>query len=133
VTRDVRLRRVHDPPGPAAEEGFRVLVDRVWPRGIRKDRLDLDAWLRELAPSEELRRWFGHRPERWEDFRDRYLAELGGGERGRLLEELEQRARRGPITLLYGARDPERNQAVVIRDVLWERVGRGPRGGPMLG
>ena len=113
---------MYDPPGPDSEEGFRVLVDRVWPRGVRKDRLELDAWLRELAPSDELRRWFGHRSEHWPEFRTRFLAELSGDERGRLLEELEQRARRGPVTLLYGARDPERNQAAVIRDVLRERL-----------
>ena len=118
----VRLRRVYEPPGPDAEEGFRVLVDRVWPRGLSRDRLELDAWLRELAPSNELRRWFGHRPERWEEFQARFRAELQGGERSRLLEELAERARRGTVTLLYGARDPERNQAVVIGDVLRERL-----------
>ena len=100
-----------------------MLVDRVWPRGLSRDRLEFDAWLRELAPSDELRRWFGHRPERWEEFRARFCAELQGGERSRLLDELAERARRGPVTLLYGARDRERNQAVVIREALEERLG----------
>lgn len=102
--------------------GARVLVDRVWPRGVRKESLGLDLWLRELGPSDELRKWFGHRPERWEEFRRRYRTELRGGRQQELLGQLTELAQNGPVTLLYGARDEQRNQAVVLREVLQERL-----------
>lgn len=115
----IRIQRVYDrQPGP----GRRVLIDRVWPRGIRKDQLGTDLWFREIGPSDDLRRWFGHRPERWEEFRRRYRAELERGEPRELLERLLALARQGPLTLLYGARDTERNQAVVVRELLEERL-----------
>ena len=117
----VRLRRVYDPADPSGD-GFRVLVDRVWPRGVRREELAVDAWLREVAPSDELRRWFGHRQERWDEFRRRYRSELQAPERRQVLDELEHRARQGPLTLLFGARDAERNQAAVIGEVLEERL-----------
>lgn len=119
----VRLRRVYDLRGGAARPcGTLVLVDRIWPRGIRRDELPGVLWLPALAPSDELRRWFGHRPERWEEFRRRYAEELAQPERRQLLERLAELAREGPVTLLFGARDRSRNQAVVIAEALEARM-----------
>ncbi len=114
---EIRLQRVYerDPGG-----GAQVLVDRVWPRGIARERLAGVRWLPELGPSAELRRWFGHRPERWPEFRQRYREELTRPESQQLLQQLLEVAGREPLTLLYGARDQEHNQAVVIREVLEE-------------
>ncbi|MGH7911470.1 MAG: DUF488 domain-containing protein [Candidatus Dormibacteraceae bacterium] len=119
--RRVRLRRVYD--HQASTGGAKtVLVDRVWPRGIKKENLPADLWLREVAPSTELRTWFGHRPERWQEFRERYLEELRGPGRAPLLDQLVDLARQGPVILLYSARDTERNQAVVIREAVEARL-----------
>jgi uncharacterized protein YeaO (DUF488 family) len=118
----VTLRRVYDPPVPRRPGETRVLVDGVWPRGLRKADVDADLWLRALAPSNELRRWFGHRPDRWEEFRRRYREELREPERSRVLDELAAMVRRGPVSLLYGARDRARNQAVVIVQTLDDRL-----------
>ena len=108
----VALRRIYDPPG--AGEQLRVLVDRVWPRGIAKDKIDL--WLKDIAPSAALRKWYGHVPERWPAFRRKYLKELEGNPDP--IAELRRAARGKSVTLLYGARDLERNQAVVIAEFL---------------
>lgn len=116
---DVRIRRAYD--GPRRGDGFRVLVDRVWPRGVRKEDLELDAWWKELAPSTALRKWFGHDPERWEGFKRRYFRELEQG--GEAVDALVERARRGRVTLLFGARDEEHNQAVALREYLERRLG----------
>ena len=116
----IELQRVYE--AGAKGTGARVLVDRVWPRGVRKDALGLDLWLRDLGPSTELRKWFGHRPERWDEFQRRYRAELAEPERAALLDQLADLSRRGAVTLLYGARDEEHNQAVVVRDALRERL-----------
>lgn len=113
----IEIRRVRD-SGPVSGAVF--LVDRVWPRGVRKAELRLDAWLRDVAPSTELRQWFGHRPERFPAFRERYRAELDRNPAA--VRPLLDAARRGPVTLLYGARDPEHNQAVVLRDYLREKL-----------
>lgn len=111
---DVRLKRAYDEP--AEDDGYRVLVDRLWPRGVARDRACLDEWARELAPSTELRRWFGHDPARFEEFRRRYETEL---EKQRAtLDELRRRAREETVTLVYAARDTEHNDAVVLADVL---------------
>ncbi len=118
----VGLKRAYDEAGPG--DGYRVLVDRLWPRGVKRENLRLDAWLKDLAPSPELRRWFGHDPARWEEFRRRYREELSSPERRRMLAELAERLRRGPVTLVYGARDEKHNGAVVLREVLEET----PRG-----
>lgn len=125
MTNHIRLERVYDRLPPSG--GKRVLVDRVWPRGLKKESLALDFWLRELGPSDELRRWFGHRTDRWEEFQRRYRAEVGRPPQRELLDQLAALARQGRLTLLYGARDEERNQAVVLRSVLEEqlRAGRG--------
>ena len=119
--RGIRLQRVYEPP---AGTGRRVLVDRVWPRGVKRETAAVDLWARDAGPSDELRRWFGHRPERWDEFQRRYREELETGRARQVLDELEAIARREPLTLLFGARDKERNQAVVLRDVLNERLGR---------
>jgi uncharacterized protein YeaO (DUF488 family) len=116
----VRLQRAYDPP--SADDGFRVLVDRVWPRGRTRDSLRLDQWAPELGPSHELRRWFGHDPARWPEFQARYRAELADPERAALLDALAARARSTTVTLVYGARDTEHNQARVIAEELERRV-----------
>lgn len=117
---NVRLQRAYDTPGTG--DGYRVLVDRVWPRGRTKDELQLDAWARDLGPSTELRKWFGHDPARWTEFQERYRAELADPGRARALDALAERARRGPVTLIFGARDTEHNQARVIADELRSRT-----------
>ena len=118
---EVRLKRAYEPP--AASDGYRVLVDRLWPRGVRREEARLDEWARELAPSAELRRWFGHDPERFGEFRRRYTEELAGQEEK--LRELRRRAREGALTLVYWARDVEHNDAVVLAEIL--RRGRRSR------
>lgn len=115
---EIRIQRVYDVEQPGI--GKRILVDRVWPRGLKKEALHLDAWLRELGPSNELRKWFGHDPARWEEFQRRYRAELEQPDQQDRLRDLAKIAREGPVTLLYGARDEEHNQAVVLRNVLEE-------------
>lgn len=116
----ITLRRPTDPPVPGAR---RILVDRIWPRGVKKERLAADLWMRALAPSDELRTWFAHRPDRWEEFRRRYRRELAEPERAQLLAEVARLAGEGPVTLLYGARDRAHNQAVVIAEALEELGG----------
>ncbi len=118
---NVRLQRAYDDPQP--DDGHRVLVDRVWPRGRTKAELRLDAWARDLGPSSDLRKWFGHDPARWTEFRSRYRSELTEPERARALEALATIARSGRITIVYGARDREHNQAQVIADEIARRLG----------
>jgi uncharacterized protein YeaO (DUF488 family) len=110
----VRLKRAYDQPEPS--DGYRVLVDRLWPRGLKKEQLQLNEWARELGPSTELRRWFGHDPDRFDEFRRRYLEELET--RKEKLRELRGRARSGTLTLVYSARDTEHNDAVVLAELL---------------
>jgi uncharacterized protein YeaO (DUF488 family) len=117
---DVRLQRAYDEPGP--DDGRRVLVDRVWPRGRTKEHLRLDAWERDLGPSTKLRKWFGHDPERWHEFQARYRVELARPEAAKVLDELAAAARHGRVTLVYGARDREHNQARVIADEIERRL-----------
>ena len=112
----ILVQRVYD--STTASTGKRILVDRVWPRGIKKETLHLDLWLRDLAPSTPLRKWFGHDPKRWEEFQRRYRAELRRPEQQGRLNEVITLARRGPVTLLYSARDEEHNQALALRRVL---------------
>ncbi len=111
---NVRLKRAYDPP--AAADGTRVLVDRLWPRGVRKADAAVDDWVRELAPSAELRKWFGHDPARWPEFQRRYAQELRG--HAKEIERLRALARTGPVTLVFSARDEEHNDAVVLRTFL---------------
>ncbi len=116
----MRIKRAYEPA--AADDGYRVLVDRIWPRGVSKDEAQLDAWYRDLAPSTELRRWYGHTPERWEEFREKYRVELQAEKPKSLLQELSERGRRGPVTLVFGARDAEHSQAEVLRELLVEGI-----------
>ncbi|MDE1930845.1 MAG: DUF488 family protein [Alphaproteobacteria bacterium] len=123
MTQAVKLRRVYDPPSP--RDGMRVLVDRIWPRGLTKRRAHIDLWLKEVAPSARLRQWFGHDPVRWTEFRRRYRAELARNPAA--LEQLRQLARVRRITLVFGARDQRHNQAVVLKEVLAGRHARRAR------
>jgi uncharacterized protein YeaO (DUF488 family) len=116
----VRISRAYDPVHP--DDGRRVLVDRVWPRGRSREQLALEAWERDVAPSDALRRWFGHDPARWDEFRRRYRAELATPEGERRLDELAAMAREGTMTLVYGAADREHNQAVVLAELIDERI-----------
>jgi uncharacterized protein YeaO (DUF488 family) len=111
---NIQLKRAYEPP--AAADGIRILVDRLWPRGLTKAEAAVDHWMRDLAPSTDLRRWFGHDPDRWDEFRRRYARELQA--RGDLLNEVRSLARRSRVTLLFGARDETHNQAVALREVL---------------
>jgi len=110
----LQIKRVYEPRAPG--DGQRVLVDRVWPRGISKDKLSDAVWLKDIAPSTALRKWFGHRPERWQQFCKRYAAELDANTDA--IEALRKIAARGPVTLLYSARDVEHNQARALADYL---------------
>jgi len=114
--REIAIQRAYDDPTP--DDGYRVLVDRFWPRGRSKAVLKLDAWLRELAPNAELIHWFSHEPTRWEEFRKRYRAELDTPEQREHLLALLDAAGPGRLTLVYGAHDEVHNQAVVLRELL---------------
>jgi uncharacterized protein YeaO (DUF488 family) len=115
---DVRLKRAYDPP--QRNDGRRILVDRLWPRGVSKRDVAIDEWLKDLAPTTELRTWFGHDPDRWDEFRRRYAEEIHG--HSELLAHLRKLAREGPVTLVYSARDEVHNDAIVLRDVLLGRA-----------
>jgi uncharacterized protein YeaO (DUF488 family) len=120
---DVRLKRAYDAVAPT--DGYRVLVDRLWPRGVSREQVKLDAWEKDLAPSSELREWFGHDPGRFEEFRRRYIEELRS-QRPRLTA-LRRRARDGRLTLVYSAHDAEHNDAVVLANVVRRGLPRRPR------
>lgn len=118
----IRIKRAYDEPEP--EDGRRALVDRIWPRGVSKEELELDDWRRDVAPSDQLRTWFGHDPDRWEEFRGRYVGELT--KKPETWQPLLDAARGdGTLTLVYGASDRERNNAVVLRDFLRQRLAEG--------
>lgn len=119
----VGLKRAYEPP--ASGDGMRILIDRLWPRGLNKEQLAIDFWLKDAAPSDALRRWYGHRANRWSTFAANYRVELAG--KGDLLRLLDELRRRGRVTLIYGARDTARNNAVVLREVLIERCCAGKR------
>jgi len=110
----IRTKRTYEPP--ARSDGRRFLVERLWPRGMKKQDLELDAWLKDVAPSTELRRWFGHKPERWKEFQRRYKQELDAN--AEALQPLLEASKKHPVTLLYSARDVEHNGAIVLRDYL---------------
>ncbi|MCE5335507.1 MAG: DUF488 domain-containing protein [Desulfobacteraceae bacterium] len=112
----IRTKRVYEPAEP--EDGVRFLVERLWPRGMRKDSLRMEAWLKEAAPSDGLRRWFGHDPAKWAEFRDRYFAELDG--KAEALLPIVAAAARGNVTLLYSAHDTEHNNAEALKKYLTE-------------
>jgi len=112
----VQLKRAYEPASP--DDGYRVLVDRLWPRGVRKADLRLDAWLKDIAPSADLRRWFGHDPSRFDEFAARYRRELRRGTAAEALAALQRRMSQGPVTLVYAAHDEAHNGAVVLRSEL---------------
>ena len=114
----VQIRRVYDPPQP--DDGRRVLVDRLWPRGLSKERARLDDWCREIAPSTELRKWYGHDPDRYAEFTRRYHAELGDPERAAALAHLRELAGRGRLTLLTATKRSDISEAAVLADLLGE-------------
>jgi uncharacterized protein YeaO (DUF488 family) len=115
---NIKLKRAYD--APAKSDGRRVLVDRIWPRGVSKDELRLDDWLKDLAPSARLRSWFGHDPAKWDAFKDRYFRELD--ERPEAVERLVARSREGTLTLVFGAKDIHHNNAIALREYV-----EGPR------
>lgn len=110
----VRIKRVYEQPDKV--DGTRILVDRLWPRGLSKEKARVDLWLKDVAPSTELRKWFGHDPDKWPEFQTRYRAELRRNEEQLLL--LKQEAAEGTVTLVYGARDEKHNEAVVLQEIL---------------
>jgi uncharacterized protein YeaO (DUF488 family) len=112
----IQLKRAYE--SPATTDGYRVLVERLWPRGVRKETLELDAWLKDLAPSDALRRWFNHDPERWAEFSLRYRAELREEPAASAVRELAARTRRGTVSLIFAAKDEQHNSALVLRGVL---------------
>jgi uncharacterized protein YeaO (DUF488 family) len=111
---NVRLKRAYEPP--AAADGMRILIDRLWPRGVSKERAAIDQWMKDIAPSTALRKWFAHDPRRWDEFRQRYAKEVHQNDA--LLEELRSLAGRGPITLVYAAHDQTHNDAVELRRLI---------------
>lgn len=111
----IKIKRVYEPP--AQEDGFRVLIDRLWPRGLTKEKAKLNQWMKEVAPSDELRKWFSHDPEKWEEFKKKYSKELDGKQV--LLEKIKQLEKeQKTVTLLYSAKDTERNNAVALKEIL---------------
>ncbi len=116
----IKLKRAYD--RASRDDGVRYLVERLWPRGIKKTALPLDGWLKQVAPTPELRRWFRHDPEKWPRFRQRYFAELKAHEE--LLEPVLKAARRGPVTLIFSSHDTEHNAAVALRDYLRKQAVR---------
>ncbi len=110
----INIKRAYE--DPADEDGRRVLVDRLWPRGLTKLKAHIDLWLKEIGPSTELRKWFGHEPEKWDEFSSRYLEELKGKED--LVDILKQEAREGTLTLIYAARDEEHNEALILKQLI---------------
>ncbi len=121
MTVNLKIKRAYDPP--MADDGARILVDRIWPRGLRKDDAALTLWLKEIAPSSELRKWFDHDPARWAEFERRYRAELDQNEEP--VERLRDLLKTGAATLLYSARDREHNQAVVLAEYMKDRAKHG--------
>jgi uncharacterized protein YeaO (DUF488 family) len=114
AAKNIKLKRAYDEPMP--EDGTRILVDRLWPRGLTKKAAAIDRWFKDIAPSTELRKWFGHDQARWEEFRRRYAIELQGN--AEKVEEIRELARHGPVTLVYAAHDEAHNDAVVLREIL---------------
>jgi uncharacterized protein YeaO (DUF488 family) len=115
---EIRLKRAYETPEP--DDGLRVLVERLWPRGLTKDRAGIDLWMKEVAPSPELRKWYAHDAAKWAEFQERYRAELSENED--LVEELREKCRSGTVTFVYAARDEERNSALILKEFLEDRT-----------
>lgn len=111
---NIRIKRVYEQPDD--EDGVRILIDRLWPRGLTKEKASIDLWLKDIAPSTELRKWFGHDPGKWAEFQQRYLCEIR--ENDEQVRLLRQEIKKGTVTLVYGARDTEHNDAVVLQEFL---------------
>jgi uncharacterized protein YeaO (DUF488 family) len=111
---NIRIKRAYEEPD--REDGTRILVDRLWPRGLTKEKARVDLWLKDIAPSTELRKWFAHDPAKWAEFRSRYLEELKGNKEQ--LSLLRQEAAKGNVTLVYGAKDQQHNEAVILQTLL---------------
>ncbi|RJP14853.1 MAG: DUF488 family protein [Candidatus Abyssobacteria bacterium SURF_5] len=111
---DIRTKRAYEAPGN--DDGFRVLVDRLWPRGLKKENARIDLWLKEAAPSSELRKWFNHEPAKWDAFKRRYLKELAA--KGDVLEPIRQEAEKGAVTLVYGSKEERFNNAAALKEFL---------------
>jgi uncharacterized protein YeaO (DUF488 family) len=110
----IKVKRIYDQP--SSHDGRRILIDRLWPRGIKKDGAPIDEWLKDIAPSNELRKWFGHDPAHWQEFKKKYARELRSQKD--LAEKLKEEARHGTITLLFAAKDIEHNNAVALKEIL---------------
>lgn len=112
----IKVKRIYESPKPQPGDGKRVLVDRLWPRGLRKDEVVVDEWIKELAPSTSLRKWFAHDPAKWQEFKKRYKEELV--EKSEILEKIRMESRRGNVTILYSAKDTEHNNAAALQEFL---------------
>jgi uncharacterized protein YeaO (DUF488 family) len=115
---NIKIKRVYEQPDK--DDGRRILVDRLWPRGLTKEKAGVDLWLKEIAPSTELRKWFGHDPDRWEEFKERYLAELEEAGKMEVLRNIAERAREENVTLLFGAKDTRHNDARALEAFIRE-------------
>ena len=109
---NIKIKRVYEPRDK--DDGMRILVDRLWPRGLTKEKASVDLWLKDIAPSTELRKWFGHDPSKWQEFKKRYLKELKGN--SEQVQLLKQEVDKGTVTLVYGAKDEEHNEALVLQE-----------------
>lgn len=113
----VQLKRIY--ASPSQNDGFRILVDRLWPRGIKKEDAQVDLWLKEIAPSDALRKWFGHDVKKWDEFKSRYFKELD--EKAEVVERIREKSREGPVTLLFAAKDEEHNNAAALQQYLAQK------------
>ncbi len=111
---ETHLKRSYDPPSP--QDGYRVLIDRLWPRGIKKEEAHIDSWMKELAPSHELRKWFAHDPAKWQQFKEKYFQELQN--QSEKLEQLKQKCKEGKVTLVYSTKDRKYNNAAALKEFL---------------
>lgn len=116
----LRIKRIYDLP--TSEDGIRILVDSLWPRGLSKEKVKIDLWLKDIAPSHELRKWFSHDPQKWGDFKKKYFRELD--QKRELVDLIIQKSKRGNVTLLYGAKDEKFNNAVALREFIEETKGK---------
>ena len=121
----LKVKRAYDEK--EATDGKRILIDRLWPRGISKTEAHIDDWLKDLAPSAELRRWFGHDPRKWGEFKKKYVKELSSPDKAKLIEDIIQRAKHETITLVYSARDTEHNDARVLEELIRQNIEKIPQ------
>lgn len=116
------IKRAYDPA--EAADGKRILIDRLWPRGVSKERAKIDVWMKDLAPSTELREWFGHDPAKWEEFKRRYISELSSPEKKQLIDDFARQAKHEKVTLIYGARDTEHSDVRVLEELINKAMAR---------